>query len=104
MPIYEFECPSGTITAKLVEVSTKEIKCPKCHQKATKIISPCTFKLKGGGWYADGYSSKKEKGQSCKLRSLYLALKIDMKMGINKEISDSESYKFGIGVRYFEPH
>jgi len=22
-----------------------------------KIISRCTFKLKGGGWYSDGYSS-----------------------------------------------
>jgi putative FmdB family regulatory protein len=60
MPIYEFECPNGTITAKFVKVGTKAIKCPKCHQKAKKIISRCTFELKGGGWYADGYSSKKK--------------------------------------------
>ena len=62
MPIYEFEFPNGTITAKLVKVGTKEIKCPKCHQKAKKIMSRCTFELKGDGWYADGYSSIKEKG------------------------------------------
>ncbi len=58
MPIYEFECPNGTITEKLVRMKTKEIMCPKCPQKAKKIISACTFELKGGGWYADGYSSK----------------------------------------------
>ena len=27
--------------------------------KARKIISLCSFKLKGGGWYADGYASRK---------------------------------------------
>jgi putative FmdB family regulatory protein len=60
MPIYEFECPNGTITAKLVDVGTKAITCPKCHKKAKKIISPCSFELKGGGWCADGYSHKKK--------------------------------------------
>ena len=59
MPVYEFECPNGTITEKLVRMNTKEIVCPKCSQKAKKIISSCTFELKGGGWYADGYSSRK---------------------------------------------
>lgn len=61
MPVYEFECPNGTITEKLVPMDTQEIKCPKCHKIAKKIISPCTFELKGGGWYADGYSSCKSK-------------------------------------------
>ena len=60
MPIYEFKCPHGTITAKLVKMGTKAIKCPKCHQKAKKILSPCTFELKGDGWFTDGYSSKKK--------------------------------------------
>jgi putative FmdB family regulatory protein len=60
MPIYEFECPNGTITAKLVKVGTKTTTCPRCHKKAKKIMSACTFELKGGGWYADGYSHKKE--------------------------------------------
>jgi putative FmdB family regulatory protein len=61
MPIYEFKCPNGTITEEIVKMNTKEIRCPKCHQKAYKIISPCIFELKSGGWYADGYSSKKPK-------------------------------------------
>jgi putative FmdB family regulatory protein len=49
MPIYEFKCPTGTLTEKFVKMGTKEITCPKCHQKAKKIISPCSFELKGGG-------------------------------------------------------
>lgn len=60
MPIYEFECPSGTITERLVEKDIKEIECPKCHKKARRIISLSTFVLKGGGWFADGYSSNKK--------------------------------------------
>jgi len=67
MPIYEFECPNGKITAKLVKVGTKTIMCPRCHKRAKKIISACTFELKGGGWYADGYSHKNE-GKSPKKR------------------------------------
>jgi putative FmdB family regulatory protein len=59
MPVYEFECPEGTVTEKLVKMDTKQIECPKCGKPAKKIMSQCTFELKGGGWYADGYSSKK---------------------------------------------
>jgi len=40
-------------------MESKEIECPKCHQKAKKIISCCTFQLKGDGWQTDGYSSKR---------------------------------------------
>ena len=60
MPLYEFECPNGTITERLVKVGTKKIECPKCHKRARKIISSCTFILKGSGWAVDGYSSAKK--------------------------------------------
>ncbi|RPJ80029.1 MAG: zinc ribbon domain-containing protein [Deltaproteobacteria bacterium] len=59
MPVYEFECPEGTVSERLVKMDTKQIKCPKCGKTAKKIISQCGFELKGGGWYADGYASKK---------------------------------------------
>lgn len=60
MPIYEFKCPKDdTIIEQFVSMDTEEVECPKCKGPAKKIISPCTFSLKGGGWYADGYSSKK---------------------------------------------
>ena len=57
MPFYEFQCPEGTITESLVPMGTTHIKCPKCNKRAKKIISACSFKLVGGGWYSDGYSS-----------------------------------------------
>ncbi len=60
MPVYEFECQCGEITEEFVKMGTKAIDCPKCRQKAKKILSSCTFELKGGGWYADGYKSKKK--------------------------------------------
>lgn len=59
MPIYEFECPNGDITERMVKPNTRHISCPNCHQPAKKILSLCSFSLKGGGWYADGYSNKK---------------------------------------------
>ena len=61
MPVYEFECADGHITEELVKMGTKNTKCAKCSKKATKIMSQCSFELKGGGWYADGYSSKGSK-------------------------------------------
>ncbi len=60
MPFYEFQCPEGTVTESLVPMGTNHIKCPKCNKRAKKIMSPCSFKLVGGGWYADGYSSTKK--------------------------------------------
>jgi putative FmdB family regulatory protein len=59
MPVYEFECADGHITEDLVPMGTGHVPCPHCSKKAKKIISPCTFELKGGGWYADGYSTRK---------------------------------------------
>jgi putative FmdB family regulatory protein len=60
VPIYEFQCPKGKITEKLVEIDKKNIECPKRHKLAARILSACSFRLKGGGWSADGYSSKKK--------------------------------------------
>jgi putative FmdB family regulatory protein len=62
MPVYEFECTKGHITEKLVPMGTKNTRCTKCKKRAKKILSTCTFELKGGGWYADGYSSTTSKG------------------------------------------
>jgi predicted nucleic acid-binding Zn ribbon protein len=45
-------------------MGTKHTKCATCNKRAKKIISACTFELKGGGWYADGYSSTRPNGDS----------------------------------------
>jgi putative FmdB family regulatory protein len=62
MPVYEFECAKGHITEELVPMGTKHTTCTKCKKRAKKILSACTFELKGGGWYADGYSSTRPGG------------------------------------------
>jgi putative FmdB family regulatory protein len=59
MPVYEFQCECGHVFEELVRMDTNMRECPNCNKKAKKIMSSCTFELKGGGWYADGYSSKK---------------------------------------------
>ena len=59
MPVYEFECSCGEILEELTKMGTESVTCPKCGNNAKKIISTCSFELKGGGWYADGYSSRK---------------------------------------------
>lgn len=60
MPVYEFECECGQVTESLVRMDTQSIECPKCRKTARKILSACSFELKGGGWYADGYASSKK--------------------------------------------
>ena len=64
MPVYEFECANGHITEELVAMGTNHTRCTKCKKKAKKILSACSFELKGGGWYADGYSSKRSKSNN----------------------------------------
>jgi putative FmdB family regulatory protein len=61
MPVYEFECKCGHHFEALVKMGTDARQCPICRKKAKKIMSPCTFELKGGGWYADGYASSSKK-------------------------------------------
>jgi len=60
MPVYEFQCACGQVVESLVRMDTQTIECPKCHQVAKRILSACSFELKGGGWYADGYASSKK--------------------------------------------
>ncbi|MDY0391532.1 MAG: zinc ribbon domain-containing protein [Desulfobulbus oligotrophicus] len=59
MPVYEYEC-SGC--KKIFEIQQRIADapvstCPECGADVKKLISMSSFQLKGGGWYADGYSS-----------------------------------------------
>ncbi|MCF6186628.1 MAG: zinc ribbon domain-containing protein [Desulfobulbaceae bacterium] len=63
MPVYEYECPQ---CEKVHEVQQKMTDkplstCPECGGEVKKLISVSSFQLKGGGWYADGYSGISEK-------------------------------------------
>ncbi len=60
MPIYEYACGKcGTEFEREQRMSDPPVKtCPECRsRKVTKLISRSSFVLKGGGWYADGYTS-----------------------------------------------
>ena len=66
MPVYEYECQS---CRKLIEIwqnlsDDPATSCPACKGPLKKIISMSSFQLKGGGWYADGYSSTPASGKS----------------------------------------
>lgn len=59
MPIYEYECGKcGHGFEREQRMADPPVKtCPECRsRKVSKLISRSSFVLKGGGWYADGYS------------------------------------------------
>ena len=59
MPIYEYKCRSCKKLFEVFQRITEEplTSCPDCHGSVKKLVSMSAFHLKGGGWYADGYSS-----------------------------------------------
>jgi putative FmdB family regulatory protein len=59
MPIYEYQCAAcGEITEKWQKFSEAPLSvCPQCGGSLTKLISNCSFHLKGGGWYVTDYAS-----------------------------------------------
>ncbi len=64
MPTYEYACKAcghgWEAQQRISEAPLTE--CPKCHQPtAQRQISAGNFILKGGGWYADLYSSSGSK-------------------------------------------
>lgn len=67
MPTYEYSCNACghefEATQRIVEPPIRT--CTKCREDAAvRKISRPSFILKGGGWYADGYSKAKSSGRS----------------------------------------
>jgi putative FmdB family regulatory protein len=65
MPIYEYACEKCErefeVEQRITDPPLKS--CPQCRsRKVKRLISQTSFVLKGGGWYSDLYSSKKESG------------------------------------------
>ena len=61
MPIYEYACAKCESEFEAEQRITDEpLKtCPKCRSRRVKrLISQTSFALKGGGWFADGYTTK----------------------------------------------
>jgi putative FmdB family regulatory protein len=61
MPIYEYACEECSKHFEIMQKITEEpLKaCPDCKGKVRKKISNTSFVLKGTGWYATDYASKK---------------------------------------------
>ena len=57
--MYEYSCPDCEHDfEQLVKVDDPTLPCPKCGgDQVQKKVSQSTFKLAGGGWANDGYSS-----------------------------------------------
>ena len=61
MPIYEYRCNACSKQFELFQKITDEplAECPECGGTVERLVSATSFSLKGGGWYKDGYASKK---------------------------------------------
>lgn len=60
MPIYEYQCQACghefEATQRITDANLKD--CPVCSKpELQKLISASSFRLKGGGWYKDGYGN-----------------------------------------------
>ena len=57
MPIYEYMCTDcGKVFEVFQKITDEPLKeCSLCHGDLTKLISNCSFQLKGTGWYATDY-------------------------------------------------
>ncbi|PIE63909.1 MAG: transcriptional regulator [Desulfobacterales bacterium] len=66
MPVYEYECKTCEkvfeVQQKMSDAPLKD--CPDCGAPINKLMSMSSFQLKGGGWYADGYSSVSNSSKS----------------------------------------
>jgi putative FmdB family regulatory protein len=59
MPIYEYECQScGRIFETFQKISDDPLtECEVCKGPVNRLISNCSFQLKGTGWYVTDYKS-----------------------------------------------
>jgi putative FmdB family regulatory protein len=71
MPTYEYSCTScGTFDVEQRITEPALATCDKCGGPVERLISRSSFALRGGGWYADGYSSggKTAQKEACAAR------------------------------------
>ena len=61
MPVYEYQCTEcGQIEEAFQKISDSPLEtCSHCKGHLKKLISQCTFHLKGSGWYVTDYGGKK---------------------------------------------
>lgn len=64
MPIYEYECLDCGKTFEIFQkISEEPLKvCKECKGRLNRLISMCSFQLKGSGWYVTDYKSPGSSG------------------------------------------
>jgi putative FmdB family regulatory protein len=61
VPIYEYRCRRCELrTEHLRALADRDraVPCPSCTHPAERVPSLSSFKLAGGGWFADGYTKR----------------------------------------------
>jgi len=96
MPTYEYVCTNCRNEWEEVQrISEPPVqKCPKCKKNtASRQISAGNFILKGGGWYADSYSSPKDKKKddSAKTESKDASTTTEAKPDVKKSDGKTET-------------
>ena len=93
MPIYEYKCSSCKKLFEVFQRITEEplTSCPDCHGSVRKLVSMSAFHLKGGGWYADGYTSSNGNGGNSSGKSTGTASVPVGKTGDQKKSSPAKS-------------
>ena len=91
MPIYEYECQECKDVFEEWQKNheAREHPCPGCGGTGQRLISNTAFVLKGGGWYSDGYSGKKN-GTSSDASKPSTGSDSSSKSSTTKEKSSSE--------------
>lgn len=66
MPIYRYRCPKCQATREVMaKMSDPAPACVECGaEPMVKAVARTAFKLKGGGWYAQGYSGTSTASES----------------------------------------
>ena len=61
MALYTYRCKCGNEVDFICESSDNDLRsCPKCKYGMKRVMSKGgSFKLKGGGWFKDGYDKPK---------------------------------------------
>ncbi len=57
MPIYEYECTKcGKVFESVQKITDEPLgQCVSCAGPVKRLISQCSFQLKGTGWYVTDY-------------------------------------------------
>lgn len=60
VPIYEYQCADCGKCFEHIQKITEEplSSCPFCSGTVKKMVSNCSFQLKGTGWYVTDYGKK----------------------------------------------